>query len=136
MGLQWSLNINNALSLFYSILRKNGILIFSIPLEGTFIELNQCYRNKQRFGWEVKTILRDLNLQSIQCHHFNYIQVFDTHLDALKSIKGVGANCILDRTGINQINHLGKRMKNFFLEKENISLTYHIGIFIAKKGSV
>lgn len=135
MGLQWSLNINNALALFYSTLRKNGILIFSMPLEGTFVELNQCYRNKHLFGFEVKKILRNLKLQSIQCHHFKYIEVFDTYLDALKSIKGVGANCILDQTSINQIKHLSKRTKDFFLEKENISLTYQIGIFIAKKGS-
>ena len=133
MGLQWSLNINKTLSLFVSTLRENGMLVFSMPLDETFIELNQWCRNTHHSGKEVKTMLNNLNLQSIQYHHLTFIQVFDMHLDALKSIKGVGANCILDRVGINQIKHRSKRTKDFFVLKENITLTYQIGIFIATK---
>ncbi len=136
MGLQWSLNINKTLSLFVSTLRENGILIFSMPLDGTFVELNQWCRNAHHSGKEVKTMLNNLNLQSIQCHHLKFVQVFDTHFDALKSIKGVGANCILDQVGVNRIKHLSKRTKDFFVKKENITLTYQIGIFIAKKEGV
>ena len=42
MGLQWSLNLENTLNIISGYLRGTGMLAFTIPMAGTFQELNGC----------------------------------------------------------------------------------------------
>lgn len=133
MGLQWSLDLNKTIKILLSSLKEKGSLAFSIPLEGTFKELHGSYRNKLLMAKDIKILLEQLRAESIIYQHLSFSQPYDSWLDALRSIKGVGANCLIDRGELNRKKLIKTRADFYFLEKDNCSLTYQVGIFIASK---
>lgn len=133
MGIQWSLNIRKTLELFTSYLNENGIIVFSMPLEGTFNELESDHRNFFHSASIIKSILKELNLCSIEYNHIEYSQQYASYLDALKSLKAVGANCLIGRDKNLGVDRIRRRAKDFFIKSETAKLTYQIGIFIASK---
>jgi malonyl-CoA O-methyltransferase len=133
MGLQWSLNLKNTLTLFNSYIKESGIIIFSIPLQGTFIEMRKSSKNKLHCADDIGKMIEQMPLSLLECHHANYVEKFSTQIEALRSIKSVGANCLIFKDKTCRLSSLSKRNTELFVSKEDVSLTYHIGIFMAKK---
>lgn len=133
MGLQWSLNIRKTLELFTSYLNENGIIVFSMPFQGTVKELESGYQNCFHSARLIKSILKELNLVTIEYNHIEYPQQYVSHLDALKSLKAVGANCLIRPDKNLGVDRIRRRAKDFFIKSEATKLTYQIGIFIASK---
>lgn len=133
MGLQWSLCLEKTIGLFDAYLREEGILVFTIPLDGTFKELKECHRNDFKQAEDINLIIDKLNLSEVIYHKSIVEQPFSSHYEALKSIKSVGANCVTRSVGMDRKFGLKKNVDNIFIETDSLSLTYQIGIFILTK---
>jgi malonyl-CoA O-methyltransferase len=136
MGLQWSLNISSTLSLFYEYLKNKGLIAFSLPLENTFSELNVPYKNTFYTPREILKTLEDIGCQVEMFYPEIVVEQYSTPLKALQSIKSVGANCVVNekRSAKNIVTK--KMMESFFVDPKFVSLTHHVGIFIARKSKV
>lgn len=110
MSVQWSYDLALTLKEMLRVLRKGGTALLSLPISGTFDELQQSFLaidnhpHTQTFVSrpQVEQWLNQLNdsefgfQQSvIECD--TDVQWFDSVTDALKSIKGVGANYVARR---------------------------------------
>ncbi len=133
MGLQWSLCLEKTIELFGAYLRDEGILVFTIPLDGTFKELKESHRNDFKRARDINFIADKLNLSEVIYHQSIIEQPFSSHYEALKSIKSVGANCVTKPVDINRKIGLRKSIDNIFIDTNSLSLTYQIGIFVLTK---
>jgi len=126
MALHWSLDFRKTLSIIYQSLCDNGVLAFTIPLDGTFSELPNQSKNKFHTLNTIKTLLNHCGFhilyQTVESIKMNYI----SGIEALRSIKLSGANSLFKKT-------------HHYLSREEIkkiaSLTYEIGYFIARKNT-
>jgi len=127
MSLQWSCDLLHTLKIIYENLHSNGVLAFSIPLFGTFNELNSMSVNHFYQLEEIINLLYQSQFDLL----FKRTDVIQTHYDSTKSalntIKSIGANYLVDRP-INSLHG-----KSFLLQTNIRSLTYHVGYFIARK---
>jgi malonyl-CoA O-methyltransferase len=129
MALHWSIDLREMLQLLYQVTSFNGFVAFSIPLNQTFNELPQYSRNVLDTREKIEKILMNLRFEKIDITESLITIAFDSQLNALKSIKAVGANLIFNQP----IKTL--RGKSFFKNFSN-HLTYHIGYFILRKSYV
>lgn len=140
MGLQWSLDLTHTLKLFHTYLNDEGIIAFSMPLCGTFPELKPPYKNTCHSVDYIQQLLAKLQFELLYFDQKVEVKPYAHALDAIKSIRAVGANCFIDKCpnqppkGI-----LPKRyVKEMFVcqDQDTVSLTYHLGIFLARKTSL
>ena len=135
MALQWSLDLKLTLTSLEKRLSKQGVLAFSLPLKDTFVEIDAAHRNQFQLSQTVQKILQSLNFELLQMEHKTIAKLFPSPLMALRSLKNVGANCIISnyqrekftRTKLQKV--LGEQVD---LHKP-FNLTYKIGFFIARK---
>jgi len=129
MGLQWSLQLPQTLKQLSNSLQVGGILAFTMPLVGTFIELAADKTNPFVHGEHMIHLLATLGFSQIEFKTYIEQQRFESEVLRLKSIKAVGATTLLPKMNDNNnvlINH------NHLAHDP--TLTYRIGIFIAIKG--
>lgn len=130
MALHWGLSFKTTLTEITRVLKRNGLLVFSVALPGTFQELNP---NSVSHFLSVDHIYESLHQQHyeiLQQEKRIYPLDFLTVTDALRSIKNVGANYIPKR----QHNGLRTNLNNCFIRSaDSITLTYSIGFFVARK---
>ena len=128
MALQWSENLPALLQKMKNFLQDQGTFGFSIPMAGTFRELKSycamnyfheadiIHQHLAQYGYEILTQEKDtLTLQ------------FPDTLQALKSIKQIGANHVMQRM------HKGLRAQSYFNQINMHELTYVIGYFVVRK---
>lgn len=118
MSLQWSSNLKLALHIIKAILKPTATLAFSLPLLGTFADLQASTQDFYSFK-QVKDMLKDWQIIHSSEEKINYI--FPSLIDSLKSIRSVGA-------------HYCKFRKNKIIPRDKIphSLVYNIGYFVIK----
>lgn len=128
MSLHWSKNLKSTIQHWLDFLENDGIFAFSIPLEGTFAEL------------ESKVHLRSFARKESILQHFNvkhfateYITLhFSSIIDACRSIKHVGANFVeRSMKGLKTNTYLRELLLNN--RCDSTTLTYHIGYFILER---
>jgi malonyl-CoA O-methyltransferase len=127
MAFQWSINIFELIKKSFDHLNQNGILAFSLPLDGTCVELSLRQRIPFYTFDDVYQNLKKGGFHLLHTDQLLRYQKFKTHQDALKSIKQCGANYV----PTNKTNKMIERSKLSLPS----TLTYKIGIFIAHKGS-
>ncbi|MBX9620768.1 MAG: methyltransferase domain-containing protein [Alphaproteobacteria bacterium] len=127
MAFQWSFAIEELLKNCFNHLNQNGILAFSLPLKGSFVEFSphQCITFHD-FDYLCE-ILDKIGFSIIKADLFLRRQTFNTHLQALKSIKKCGANYTPHPRSYKLIDRSKLTLPS--------TLTYKIGIFIARKTS-
>lgn len=125
LALHWSVDLPSTLNKLISLLNPNGVLVFSIPLVGTLVELSEkllvrgFYSNE-----EIGNLISKFNfLSNTDIITLHYPDSFS----ALKSIKAVGASFVKPST-----KH-GLHGKAFLNNLQLRELTYVIGYFIVKK---
>lgn len=125
MAFQWSFNINKLLRKSYNYLNQNVMLAFSLPLNESCFELNsqQCLPLPS-FDYVCQALTK-AGFRFLHTDIFLQCQEFKTQREALRSIKRCGANYV-------------PRHKDFtILDRSRLllpsTLTYKIGIFIARK---
>ncbi len=130
LSLHWSNDFASTLISMHGKLNKNGTLAFSIPLLGTFQEIeNYCSINKFFSSSQIEAALTRAGFNIIQIKS-QYISFdFDNLLKALKSIKSVGTNYVA-KENRKKITHLKKYIQ---MNNESFKLSYHIGYFIINK---
>jgi len=128
MALQWSSNILNTLTMLRGLLTDNGNLAFSLPLSGTFRELQHHYAINHFPDINIiQQYLISAGYRILISEAENIRLTFPHVVHALKSIKQTGANyaCHRIHKGLNGKSHLKQINSN--------ELTYEIGYFIASK---
>lgn len=132
MGLQWSPCLEHTIATLASQLQAEGTLAFSLPLPGTFEEIQAYARNTFLESQTILMYLKNQGFSSLFFRESSFIEKFDSMRAALQSIRGVGANGVLAshaREGLGALSMLRKQLH--FVE--TAQLTYRIGYFIAKK---
>ncbi|AJC50682.1 methyltransferase domain-containing protein [Coxiella endosymbiont of Amblyomma americanum] len=131
MGLQWSLNLKNTFKVFSYQLIRSGIMAFSIPLKGTFDELDEKSRNQFYQPNVITNLLVSSGFSMLSCQEINFTDTFNTVQSAIRSIKCIGANCLIQK----QKSSLSIKpiLKPQSINKQPVKLTYRIGFFICKK---
>lgn len=121
MSLQWSNNLKETLKKIKANLNPGGILAFSLPIKGTFIDLDIPTINFLEFE-QIKKLLEDWDIIHGFSEEYNYI--FPNLIAALKSIKAVGANyCRSNKKTI------------ISRDKQSKILKYNIGYFAARNNA-
>jgi malonyl-CoA O-methyltransferase len=128
MALHWSTNIHATLKTLSSLLNSNGLLAFSIPLRGTFTELHHHF-SLNNFMDPLLFInqLTYFQYDILTAHYEKMTLSFENTLAVLRSIKRVGANCVIHKS------HRGLRGKSFINQCNLRELTYVIGHFVVTK---
>lgn len=133
LSLHWSTNLKQTLNSLRETLQKNGMLIFSIPLAGTFHEIEEYCSINNFLNYEsAKNFILERGFNITAAEHNEIIFEFNNLSSALYSIKSVGAHYVIDENRKkNNFTKLRKAIKSE--NNKSINLTYHIGYFIAKK---
>lgn len=129
MGFQWSLDFTKTISLMRDYLSPNGMLAFSIPLDGNFPEIRVVNKIVTPTSESVLNILRSLNMNVIHHSDGDYVETFPNQIAALRSITNVGARLV--KSNNMKVGLSRAHVNNIFLDPENTSLTYKIGFFVA-----
>ncbi len=125
MALHWSNNFNNILQTIKKILKPQGQIAFSIPLQHTFNELKP-YFAVHRFMRHADIIahLQDLNYQIEIEHQETLLETYTNTLATLRSLKYTGVNFCAQRTT--------KSLKKIHFPDSIQTLTYHVGFYVAR----
>lgn len=125
MALHWSKNIISTITKVARHLSSNGLLAFSIPLAGTFHELQSHFAVNSFIDLAIlKTQLSQHEFTILCSEQQTITQHFPNTLCALKSIKAVGANATQPAS---QQKWRGKS----WLKKVDIrQLTYKLGFLV------
>ena len=129
MGLQWSLDLKNTFKVLFYQLVHSGIIAFSIPLTGTFDELNKRSRNQFHQPDFITNLLAANGFLILSYKETTFTDEFKTIQEAIRSIKYIGANCLVRR----QKADLSARPILQSSVNKVVKLTYRIGFFICKK---
>ena len=124
MALHWSGDFCNTLLLINRMIADNGILAFTIPMDGTFSEL--ASKNNFFTFEDIKLSLINSGFELLEYFDESLTFGFDSWIKALKSIKATGANYVFNRN----TKSLANNTHHF---RELSSLTYKTGYFIARK---
>jgi malonyl-CoA O-methyltransferase len=131
MGLQWSLDLSSTLAHLKSQLAPGGIMAFSLPLAGTFSALPEAVRNRFKTVAELEAILSSLTMESVdsEMHHDCYD--YPDWLNALQSIKALGANTLLNPPS-SKSRGLASPLRQLLRSDAPAMLDYHMGYFLLK----
>lgn len=128
MSLQWSASLLHTLKIFHRALASDGLLAFTVPLQGTFCEIAANYSTYELHSSEqIITILQASGYKLIKESYNTVVNEFPDTLTALRSIKLTGAN------HVTQKKQKSLRGKSFLQKHECKQLSYVIGYYIVQK---
>ena len=131
MALQWAIDLAQTLLSIYQHLASEGWIAFSLPLAGTFHELTTAVKNNFFSAKEIAQLLATAGFSQIDYFNEWTVTHFSQRIAALKAIKAMGANYLLDRKQVSLRSKFSLNNLNKIITAS--SLTYHIGYFIARK---
>ena len=126
MALHWSLELENTMYNLTQQLSINGLIAFTLPIEGTFAELPAMNRNQFYSLAVLSAWLKAFGLRLLSVSENKFLLHFDSMLAAMKSIKASGANHVLR-------NKPESLPKCILTSLRPTTLTYSIGYFVAEK---
>ncbi len=132
MSLQWSANLPLFLQTCFEHLNPNGQIIFTLPIAGTFIELQDNWQMNDFFTVnEMYKILQNDGFKNVMVDSERYVLDYQSESERLRSIKLTGANKVIQRSVPSQFAKLRRLIQE---EKDKTyTLTYEIGFFSAQK---
>ena len=136
MVLQWLNNHDKILSDIYDLLSKDGVLIFSVPVDGSFYSINNIYAglfNKFPDADLLKCFLKEKNFNILKSETKIYTTRFDSCFDALQSIKALGAGVNLKNNNGFALSRRALRIVDAYFQGNQIPLDYKILHVIAQK---
>jgi malonyl-CoA O-methyltransferase len=133
MSLQWSDDFNLLLKKISNHLLSSGVFAFSIPVVGTFCELQSISRNEYYTHQEVIASLREAGFICVKVLTEEYVNQYDSAFAALKAIKAMGANFLLNKTV--QSLQSKRYIDRLYMPVHTVpTLTYQVGFYIARRG--
>jgi malonyl-CoA O-methyltransferase len=133
MGLQWSFDLLTTMKLLHQYLYKHGLLLFSIPNYPNFPEIKEQYKLKTHEHEEVIKMLNLAGFKLIKSKRTAITEKFNNPIEALKPLKNTGVNCGNIFKNFNRKGLSKKFINNIFTDNNLVTLTYNIGIYLAKK---
>lgn len=128
MALHWSRSLTHTFDIFHQALVENGVIAFTLPLNGTFSELPATLSMQEFFTHEqIISFMQNSGFQVIYTNCVTYREYFDDTLSALRSIKSTGT------CHVNKRRHTALRGKDFLRSLSFMQLTYVTGFFIGVK---
>lgn len=128
LALHWSFDIAKTLHYLKTKLSDRGLLCFTIPLSGTFFEIEDYCSIKTFFEKDtINKLLESLGFNVLVHEHQHFTFHFKSFIEALKSIKIVGTNHVAQRK-----SDAFKKIRLAYSIKKPFQLTYHIGYFICQ----
>lgn len=137
MALQWLSDHDKVLSEAYSILSKDGVLMFSMPVNGSFYSIdNLCSGLFNTFpdADSIKYLLKEKNFNILKSETKFYTTYFDSCLEAFQSIKRLGAGVSLRSKNRSLV--LSRRVLQVvdqYFQGNKVPLDYKIFYVIAQK---
>lgn len=132
MALQWSDDLPATLGLWKEYLGQQGLLLFTIPIDGNFPELKPCYKKNFLSHSSILDML-SMNDWHVLAQANNTIQVaFENSQAALRSLKATGTN---RHSTVNPGNQGLSRIRpeTFFMDPRHSQLSYKIGTYLIRK---
>lgn len=124
LALHWSDNFPDTLRTLQHALNENGLIAFSVPLHGTFTEIENHFSiHAFMKRCDIEDLLNDCGLYLFTSTEHTYAKKFNDTLSALRSIKLTGTNHVNNR------RHVTLRGKSHLPDIQQ--LTYQVGFFIA-----
>jgi malonyl-CoA O-methyltransferase len=120
MSLQWLTDLEQSFIHLKNQLHENGLFAFSLPIDGTFCEIPAHRRNQFLTAEHIIEALHKAHYTLLHTEEKIFIEPFSSRSDALRSIKKVGANCLINPGDLDTT------------PTHTNTLTYRIGFFIAK----
>jgi len=141
MSLQWCANLIQAITEMKRVLTPQGQAAFNLPLEGSFNELQQSWRqlddmpHTQPFK-SLNTVLSQIEQAGITGYHYAVIehtQWFADLKSLMRSIKGVGANFVGrdNNPGLMTPRRFARLSENYeqYRTENGLPLTWRVGQF-------
>jgi len=132
MAFQWSLDFKHTLDLIFTQLNPQGILLFSMPIQGTFDNIQPTYKNNFYELLSIQDLLKKTGFTLLKTSQHSFSHDFKTAYQALKSIKNTGAQTPLNSNAQKLKKNLCKNLNYFFTDQPGF-LNYQIGFFMAYK---
>jgi malonyl-CoA O-methyltransferase len=139
-SLQWLCNFNKSFAHFFSLLKENGFFIFCLPCDGSLSELksaNIFSFNQLPEAETIKKSLQESGFSEVFFEKETFKQSFESGVDAIKSIKKIGANYskknqkIITKTDLLEFNK--NCLKNFGTNNRKIEISWLVSYFIFRK---
>lgn len=128
MSLHWSQSLADTLSILNATLASKGILAFSIPMMGTFNEIQKHYSCRDYLThYSVTKLLADAGLTLLHSAQTTHTNHYNDTLSALRAIKHTGVSYVPNR------NHKTLLGKNYLQQHPVHQLTYVTGYYLAMK---
>lgn len=87
LSLHWSNNFEKTIAYLFDYLKKDGILAFSIPIQGTLLELSGSLNAFSFYSkYQVIQLLKNHSYNIVHVYHHTLIEKFPNKFSALKSI--------------------------------------------------
>ena len=132
MALQWSLNLPATLNAIAATQKKHAIFCFSMPLSGTLCELTKS--NHFESNENILNFLKTSNYEIISLELQKYNVYFPNVLDAIRSIKKIGANFLVHSPKNNSsANSLSAWILKMHRNNFYFKLTYRIGFYVVRR---
>ena len=133
MGLQWSFDLSRTLKLLNSYLKDEGLILLTLPAGNNFPEIKPEYKPALPSHTTIKKALKLAGFSILDHMHCHYKTMFNSTLDALRSIKHIGANTIITRQNVAKTGLSKSILEHVFYDQEHPSLTYEIEIYLGEK---
>ena len=133
MALQWSTALHPLLEHCYRCLQPGGELAFSIPLDGTFTEIQPlCHVNPLPDPRTITALLEQAGFTRYQHDHTTHRPVFRSLRESLHAIKATGA-CAQTGSTTAPLNRRVRALRQHLRAQQSdcFPLTYQIGYFHA-----
>jgi len=132
MAFQWSLDFKHTLDLIFTQISPQGILLFSMPIQGTFENIQAAYKNNFYDLLSIQDLLKKTGFTLLKSSQHSFSHDFKTAYQALKSIKNTGAQTQLNSNTQKLKKNISKNLNYFFTDQPGF-LNYQIGFFMAYK---
>lgn len=132
MSLQWSNDLSTSSKIMYQHLSSKGLFAFSLPLIGTFHELQDGHVNVLPTDDGIVNMLAAAGFKLLVSEIEENTFSFPTQLAAIQSIKKTGAS-YLPQKKQKGLRGRDNFVSFFKIDQPPFSLTYRIGYFIAEK---
>lgn len=130
-SLQWIQDFEKVFLEFYKILKPNGILCFSLPVENSFLEIKEINPNiindLQSFDF-YRNLSKKNNFNETFCKKETLHEYFQNPIKALKSFKNFGGNYKYQKNNNNLFS-----LRNYKISDNNFKLSWEVGYFIFNK---
>lgn len=132
MALQWSANLRTALSEVYRVLKTNGSASITVPVSGSFWQLQQAYlsgRVKSNLNplfdadtWQA--VAKQVGFRDVQTTTFTETDAHDSLMQLLQSISKIGAGVSCLSGDPLTRKHLATLIQHFPVDKGRFALDY------------